>query len=216
MKLGQLAAATDVSTASIKYYLREGLLQPGAKKNATTAVYDDAHVARLELIQALRRILGAPITRIAALTALIDDPATPTIDVLNEAQNIGTDGLFPPSAAPAGPSEKELVAELIAHCDWPDRPTRARATVERLLTEMAADGYLPSTDHLTRITSLVDSISRLDLTATTMPSDADETVPGGRDRLAMRVAVGTHRHSQLLVALLTLGHASHSIRRFGD
>ena len=33
MKLGELAAATDTSTATIKYYIREGLLPPGAKKN---------------------------------------------------------------------------------------------------------------------------------------------------------------------------------------
>lgn len=54
MKLGELAAATDTSTATIKYYIREGLLPPGAKKNQTTSVYGPAHRERLELISALR------------------------------------------------------------------------------------------------------------------------------------------------------------------
>ncbi|WP_420840143.1 MerR family transcriptional regulator [Corynebacterium meitnerae] len=54
MKLGEHAAATDRSTATIKYYIREGLLPPGAKKNQTTSVYGPAHRERLELISALR------------------------------------------------------------------------------------------------------------------------------------------------------------------
>lgn len=215
MKLRELSAASGASTASIKYYIREGLLPPGAKKNATTAVYGESHVARLELIQALRQILDVPLARIVALTALIDDPATPTLDVLGAAQDIGVGGTFPPGAATVGDRERNLVSGLIERCDWPDRPTRARSTVEQMLADMSADGYLPSEEYLAEVTGILDNLSRIDLAATTLPADADETVPGGRDRLAMRVAVGTYRHSRMLMAILNLGHASHSIRRFG-
>jgi DNA-binding transcriptional MerR regulator len=64
VKLQALSAATGVTVPSIKYYLREGLVHPGVKKNATTAVYDDTHRARLDLIQALRQIVGTPVGEI--------------------------------------------------------------------------------------------------------------------------------------------------------
>lgn len=74
MNLQALSAATGVTVPSIKYCLREGLLHPGVKKNATTAVYDDTHRARLDLIQALRQIVGTPVGEIRRLTTLIDAP----------------------------------------------------------------------------------------------------------------------------------------------
>lgn len=86
MKLNALASATGTSAASIKYYLRLGLLRPGQKKNATTAVYDDTHVERLELITALRRIVGLSIAQITELVALIDDPAVGILTVMETAQ----------------------------------------------------------------------------------------------------------------------------------
>lgn len=73
-------------------------------------------------------------------------------------------------------------------------------------------GYLPAVDYLEDLTRIIDELSALDLGTTVPPGAGDG--PGDLDRLAMRVAVGTYRHSRLLVALLQLGHASHSIRRY--
>ncbi len=40
MKLQELAARSETPVTTIKYYLRERLLDPGVKRNATTASYD--------------------------------------------------------------------------------------------------------------------------------------------------------------------------------
>lgn len=46
MRLAELSERSGVSTATIKYYLREGLLTSGRQVNATTADYDESHLRR--------------------------------------------------------------------------------------------------------------------------------------------------------------------------
>ncbi|MEP6649003.1 MAG: MerR family transcriptional regulator, partial [Lapillicoccus sp.] len=53
MRLAELCAATGVPAATVKYYLREGLLPPGERVSATRADYGPPHVERLRLIRAL-------------------------------------------------------------------------------------------------------------------------------------------------------------------
>ncbi len=53
MRISELAARTGVPLATVKYYLREGLLMPGHATSATQAQYDDSHVRRLGLVRAL-------------------------------------------------------------------------------------------------------------------------------------------------------------------
>lgn len=88
MKLSELAQCSGVSTASIKYYIHVGILSPGRKKNATTAVYSREHVHRLELITCLRRDLGAPIDSIAVLTRAIEDAAVENLELMGICQRL--------------------------------------------------------------------------------------------------------------------------------
>ena len=53
MRFAELCAATDVPSATVKYYLREGLLPAGERVSATRAQYGPEHVERLRLIRAL-------------------------------------------------------------------------------------------------------------------------------------------------------------------
>lgn len=214
MKLQHLSAASKVPAASIKYYLRAGLLHRGEKKNATTAVYDETHLARLELIQGLRRIIDAPIEHIARLTSLLDDPGTPTIHILREAHHLGAG--FGPGEGTTVPSPqvRAHVDELMRERGWADVPSSSRHTLEVVLQEMSDHGYTPAPGYLRDIAAALDALSTIDLDWTTMPDDITDRRPGWRDRLALRVAVGEHQHSRLVLALLRLGHTSHSIERF--
>lgn len=210
MKLSALAEATGTSTASIKYYLRTGLLPPGAKRNQTTAVYDDSHVERLELIAALRQLVGLSIEQIGTLTAVIDDAQASMLDVMQTAQMLGgglpplTDG--PPTAPDARTAAAEArVASVMEAQGWPDAPSAARAAATSVVAEMTELGLEVSDEYLQLIGAAVDMISGSDL-----------DVSGSRDRMAMHVAVGTHRYSRLVLALLQLGQTSHSIARAGE
>ena len=56
MRMSQLSEVTGVPVPTIKYYVREGLLAPGARSLPNQASYDDSHVRRLALIRALLAI----------------------------------------------------------------------------------------------------------------------------------------------------------------
>jgi DNA-binding transcriptional MerR regulator len=51
--MSELSAATGAPIATIKYYLREGLLAPGERTSPNQARYDGSHVRRIRLIRAL-------------------------------------------------------------------------------------------------------------------------------------------------------------------
>ena len=57
MRISALATAADLPLATVKYYLREGLLHPGAATSATQASYDDTmhlHPLRAAQLRAAR------------------------------------------------------------------------------------------------------------------------------------------------------------------
>ncbi|MCX4759599.1 MerR family transcriptional regulator [Streptomyces sp. NBC_01275] len=62
MRISQLSRRSGVSVTTIKYYLREGLLQPGRQTAATQAEYDDQHLRRLRLIRALTGVRGLSVS----------------------------------------------------------------------------------------------------------------------------------------------------------
>ena len=84
MLLSELADATGTSAASIKYYLREGLLPAGRRVTATRADYGERHVERLHLIRTLRETCATPIPHIAGLTALLDADPVPLSEFLKK------------------------------------------------------------------------------------------------------------------------------------
>ena len=60
--------------ATIKFYLREGLLPDGVLTSATQAQYDETHVARLRLVRALIGPGGLSHRRGTVVIEAIDDP----------------------------------------------------------------------------------------------------------------------------------------------
>ena len=59
MRLAELSERSGVSTATIKYYLREGLLAPGRQINTTTAEYDEEHLREMRVRDVgMERLLG--------------------------------------------------------------------------------------------------------------------------------------------------------------
>ncbi len=58
MRISELSRRSGVSIATIKYYLREGLLPPGRATAATQAEYGEPHLRRLRLIRALIGVRG--------------------------------------------------------------------------------------------------------------------------------------------------------------
>lgn len=87
MRISELAQRAGVPVATVKYYLREGLLPAGVPTAATQAQYGEAHVARLALIRALLGTGGLSVARARAVLAAVDDPATSVHDALGAAHS---------------------------------------------------------------------------------------------------------------------------------
>jgi len=101
VRISALSEQSGVSVASIKYYLREGLLFAGVASSATQSAYGDEHVVRLRLIRALIDVGGLSVAAARAVLAAIDDDGMPIVYAFGVAQHAVTASLMsdtPPSA----------------------------------------------------------------------------------------------------------------------
>lgn len=73
MRLAELSERSGVSTATIKYYLREGLLPPGRQINARTAEYDEEHLRRLRLVRSMIQVGRLPVAKVREVLGHVDD-----------------------------------------------------------------------------------------------------------------------------------------------
>ena len=115
MRISALAAAAGLPVATVKFYLREGLLQPGVATSATQASYDESHVRRLRLIRALTGSVGLSVQQARTILDLVDDPGDDLYATLGRAVSA-----LPPAVDDA------------ASDDEPDPYPRARAALEAL------------------------------------------------------------------------------------
>lgn len=74
MRISELARESGVPLATVKFYLREGLLPPGRRTAATQADYDDTHLARLRLVRALTETGGLSLARAREVLVGLDAP----------------------------------------------------------------------------------------------------------------------------------------------
>ncbi|WP_434447966.1 MerR family transcriptional regulator [Lentzea sp. E54] len=72
MRVGELSKRSGVPVATIKYYLREGLLPAGVLTSPNQAHYDDEHLRRLRLVRALVDVGGLSIASVREVLAAID------------------------------------------------------------------------------------------------------------------------------------------------
>lgn len=112
MRLSELARTTGVSAATIKYYLREGLLHDGELTSATQAEYDESHVTRLRLIRALVGTAGLSLAQARDVLHAVDSPPESLHDLLGRAHEVVT----PPIRAAGDTSE---ATALLRRWGWP-------------------------------------------------------------------------------------------------
>ncbi|WP_106816718.1 MerR family transcriptional regulator [Microbacterium timonense] len=110
MKISELSESSGVPVATVKFYIREGMLPRGEATSATRAEYGEEHLARLRLIAALADVRGLPLSRVRDILTLIDKPEDDPVETLGRAV-----GALPPYVE-------------TAHDDFP----RARAAIGTL------------------------------------------------------------------------------------
>ncbi|MDM4719248.1 MerR family transcriptional regulator [Micromonospora sp. WMMA1363] len=77
MRISELSKQSGLSVPTIKFYLREGLLQPGVRTGRNQAEYAEEHLARLRFIQVLTGPGRLGISDVREVLAAIDSRGWP-------------------------------------------------------------------------------------------------------------------------------------------
>lgn len=85
MRLSELSDRSGASVATLKYYLREGLLPAGESVAATRAEYSTSHLDRVRLIRALGEA-GVSVAATKRVVDALESPTTSRHDLLGKAQ----------------------------------------------------------------------------------------------------------------------------------
>ncbi|MET8681346.1 MerR family transcriptional regulator [Streptomyces sp. NPDC004647] len=82
MRISELSRRSGVPIATIKYYLREGMLPPGRATAANQAEYGEPHVRRLRLIRALIGVRGLSVSATRDILGAISEHESDVHEVL--------------------------------------------------------------------------------------------------------------------------------------
>lgn len=202
MWISELSRRTGVPVATIKYYLREGLLPAGESTGATRAVYDEAHVRRLQLIRALVGSGGLSLATIRQVLGTLDESAYGTHAVLGSAHQ----ALGEQAAASPTPDARHRVDETLGRLGWhihPDSP--GRTALAAALDALVAVG-----------TEMPDHVLSAYAEAAGLVGDADVAdLPDDPAGALERAVVFTVLGEPVLLALRRLAQENASARRYG-
>jgi len=115
MWMAELAKRSGLSVATIKYYLREGLLPAGVATGATRASYDESHVRRLRLIRALTDVAGLRLETVRQVLDGIDDAGSWHDAVGSAHTRLGGS---PAGAEPPTTGSLDRVSAFLERQDW--------------------------------------------------------------------------------------------------
>jgi DNA-binding transcriptional MerR regulator len=211
MRISELSAVSGVPLATLKFYLREGLLPAGDARAVNQAEYGEAHVRRLRLIRALTEVGGLRLREVGSVLDALDDEQMPLHDLLGVAQY----ALVPrkengrPPHADYGVATVADVDQLLAAMGWTvngSAPAR-RSLAEAVLT-LRELGWDVSVDDLVRYARAVDVLA-----AEEVASVRDQ---GSRAQIVERMVIGTVVFEEILAALRLLAQEHHSARQFAN
>jgi DNA-binding transcriptional MerR regulator len=200
MQMRELSRASGVPVATVKYYLREGLLPAGTPTSATRATYDDSHLQRLRLIRALAEVGQLRLETVRTILTAVDGGGT-----LHETVGAAHTALAP--LGPASPQADEAVDRLLRRRRWrvhQDSSNRHALAVAFEALDKVGFEVVDTT---------LDAYADAALTVATVDV---ETVPtDSAEHAVEHVVVGTVLFEPLLLALRRLAQEHLSSRRLG-
>jgi DNA-binding transcriptional MerR regulator len=209
MRLAELSRATEVPPATIKWYLREGLLPKGEPTARNQAQYDDVHVRRLRLIRALVDIGGLTTQEARAILTVVDDPDASIDEVVGAAHG----ALARVPDTDIDPAALTQVDRFLASRGWtvtPDSPARVElAGIVRAMAQLSP-GQDPSDAAL--VAGLAPYADAIDQLAAAEVAELPLDVP--RDVLVEQVVLGTVLAERLIGSLRRLAQESAFLSRY--
>ncbi|MFF2088083.1 MerR family transcriptional regulator [Nocardia sp. NPDC058176] len=141
MRISELSERSGIAVATIKYYLREGLLPAGERTSPNQASYGEDHLRRLRLIRAMIEVGGLPVATVGEVLAAVDSPELSMFKLLGVVQG----SLSAPASAAPETEWDRAYATVRAEMDrrgWDMKPSRpAIETLTSVLVRLAQLGY---------------------------------------------------------------------------
>ena len=217
--MAELSRRSGVPVATIKYYLREGLLPPGEATSATRADYGEPHLRRLRLIRSLLEVGEVPLAGIGRILSAVDDESVGLHEVLGAVQYALGPHLAPPGGQdPDWQAASGEVSQLIGELGWlvaPDAP--ARALLTGALAALRRTGSAPAGAGLRGYAEALRALAALEvasLDAVEQPdSDGAEDRPS-RAGYAESAVVGIVLYERVIIALRRMAQEDASARHF--
>ncbi|MBV8178075.1 MAG: MerR family transcriptional regulator [Mycobacterium sp.] len=197
MRVSELATHTGVSVPTVKYYIREGMLAPGDPAGPRRATYNDSHVQRIRLIQALTGPAGLSLSEVKAILQIIDEPTSSLIDPLAAATRVLADA----AGADINADERSYPRAQQA-VGWLGEPYRAEppaaALLEKALQAVETAGFQLDPNQFAVYGKHMLAIAASEIA--NMPSDPVEAV--------QYAVLGTVLFEPVLTAIRRLAHQS--------
>lgn len=201
MRISELSRRSEVPVATVKFYLREGLLHDGVLTSATQAQYDDSHVDRLRLIRALLGAGGLSIASARAVIAAIADPPSSAFELLGIAAGAVTRS--------TAPRDHHRVHALMRSWGWmiTDENCGTHDVLEETLAAFDDAGFDLPEEVLDRYQAQMSQVAQAEI----------DSVPTESAGAAVRfVVLGTVLVEPLLLILRRMAQQELSGRRFGS
>ncbi|SFQ37310.1 MerR family transcriptional regulator [Amycolatopsis rubida] len=205
--MAELSAESGIPVATIKYYLREGLLPAGERTSPNQARYGEEHVRRLKLIRALVEVGGLSVATVREVVAAVESDRA-AYKVLGVMQ-----GALTGSAVDVSDEDREwatgLLGALAREHGWKfedDNPVAGMLV--GTVCAIRALGHQALLDQLGRYADVADRIALADL-------DTIDAV-GSMDRIVEAAVVGTVLGDRLFAGLRRLAQAAETARRYSE
>ena len=192
MRISELAKESGPPVATIKYYIREGLLPAGTPVNARQSDYGTQHLERLRLIRGLMHVLGASIDQVRDVINVINQPDQEPWEVMK----------FATEAIPAphqheepGAGKARVVLEQFGLPCSSEHPAVRHLDVALAFAEEI--GMAMSSEQLTVYVEAARRTARADI----------ENIPWqSREESVRQAVLGTVVYEPILLALRRIAH----------
>lgn len=203
MKMAELSTTTGISVATIKYYLRQGLVAPGERTHPNQANYTREHVRRVRLVKSLLEVGGLSVAAAGRVIRAIDSdlPLAETFEIAQKTVSEDLDVNTIDQAA------LDRIDEMIS--DWDVHPANpGRVAAAHILATYRAVGQEDRSGWFDRYAAAALLAAEADL-------DEIETRPD-RETKAETVVVGTVLGDALFAALRRAAQEHITARRYGS
>jgi DNA-binding transcriptional MerR regulator len=217
MRIGELSSAAGVPIATVKWYLRIGLLPKGDPTARNQADYGEHHLRRLRFVRAVIEVGGLSTEQAQRIVDVLDDPASSARDVAAAAHAAISDRTPPRGVEASAPA----VDRYLRSRGWTiDDDSPARADLAAVITALRVLEGDVGTDAGPAVGSDVALAALLDPYADALePIAAAEIsgLPASRsEELAERIVLGTVLMDQAIGALRRLAQENAFVARPPD